>query len=58
MRRWSSTTSAAVTALRRQPGIADTLALADSLDVSVVAIGAWRSGCSTVWDAVSEPAAR
>ncbi|HEY0618707.1 MAG TPA: sugar-binding domain-containing protein [Kribbella sp.] len=45
---------AAVTALRRQPGIADTLALADGLDVSVVAIGAWRSGCSTVWDAVSQ----
>lgn len=45
---------AAVTALRRQPGIADTLALADGLDVSVVAIGAWRAGCSTVWDAVPE----
>lgn len=45
--------AAAVTALRRQPGIADTLSMADALDVSVVAIGAWRSGCSTVWDAVS-----
>jgi DNA-binding transcriptional regulator LsrR (DeoR family) len=45
---------AAVTALRRQPGIADTLAMADGLDISVVAIGAWRAGCSTVWDAVSE----
>jgi DNA-binding transcriptional regulator LsrR (DeoR family) len=45
---------AAVTALRRQPGIADTLALADGMDVSVVAIGAWRAGCSTVWDAVSD----
>ncbi|MEU0093624.1 sugar-binding domain-containing protein [Kribbella sp. NPDC006257] len=45
---------AAVAALRRQPGIADTLALADGLDISVVAIGAWRAGCSTVWDAVSE----
>lgn len=44
---------AAVVALRRQPGIADTLGLADRLDVAVVAIGAWRSGCSTVWDAVS-----
>jgi DNA-binding transcriptional regulator LsrR (DeoR family) len=43
----------AVAALRRQPGIADTLALADRLDISVVAIGAWRPGCSTVWDAVS-----
>jgi DNA-binding transcriptional regulator LsrR (DeoR family) len=45
---------AAVTALRRQPGIADTLALADGMDMSVVAIGAWRAGCSTVWDAVSD----
>ncbi|MFC0627343.1 sugar-binding transcriptional regulator [Kribbella deserti] len=45
--------AAAVTALRRQPGIADTLSMADALDVAVVAIGAWRAGCSTVWDAVS-----
>ena len=40
-------------ALRRQPGIRDTLHAADGLDVSVVSIGAWRAGCSTVWDAVS-----
>lgn len=40
-------------ALRRQPGIRDTLQLAARLDVSVVAIGAWRDGCSTVWQAVS-----
>ncbi|MDX6326064.1 MAG: hypothetical protein QOK15_2418, partial [Nocardioidaceae bacterium] len=40
-------------ALRRQPGIADTLQIADDVDVSVVAVGAWRSGCSTVWDAVT-----
>lgn len=39
-------------ALRRQPGIADTLRMADGLDVSVVSIGAWQAGCSTVWDAV------
>lgn len=45
------------TALRRQPGIRDTLQLVDGLDVSVVAVGAWRPGCSTVWDAVS-PAVR
>lgn len=41
-------------ALRRQSGINDTLQLADGLDVSVVAIGAWRTGCSTVWEAVSK----
>jgi DNA-binding transcriptional regulator LsrR (DeoR family) len=41
------------TALRRQSGISDTLQLADGLDVSVVAVGAWRTDCSTVWDAVS-----
>lgn len=40
-------------ALRRQPGIRETLQAADGLDVSVVSIGAWRAGCSTVWDAVS-----
>jgi DNA-binding transcriptional regulator LsrR (DeoR family) len=40
------------TALRRQPGIADTLRRADRLDVSVISIGAWKAGCSTVWEAV------
>lgn len=44
-------------ALRRQPGIGDTLQLADGLDVSVVAVGAWRADCSTVWEAVT-PAIR
>jgi len=44
-------------ALRRQPPISDTLRVADSLDVSVVAIGAWKAGCSTIWSAVS-PAVR
>lgn len=42
-------------ALRRQPAIAHPLAMADGLDVSVVSIGAWRAGCSTVWDAVPAP---
>lgn len=41
-------------ALRRQAGIDDTLQIADGLDVSVVAVGAWKAGCSTVWDAVSK----
>jgi len=45
--------AAVATALRRQTGISDTLRLADTLDVSVVAIGAWQAGCSTVWEAVS-----
>ncbi|MDQ6754737.1 MAG: Cro/Cl family transcriptional regulator [Actinomycetota bacterium] len=38
--------------LRRQPEIADALAKADSLDLAVVAIGAWRSNLSTVWERV------
>lgn len=41
-------------ALRRQAGIDDTLQVADALDVSVVAVGAWQAGCSTVWEAVSK----
>lgn len=36
--------------LRRQPEIAGALAKADSLDLAVVAIGAWKSGSSTVWE--------
>jgi DNA-binding transcriptional regulator LsrR (DeoR family) len=36
--------------LRRQPEIAGALAKADSLDLAVVAIGAWKPGTSTVWD--------
>lgn len=48
---------AVAAALRRQPGIRDTLQLADRLDVSVVAVGAWQAGCSTVWEAVP-PAVR
>jgi DNA-binding transcriptional regulator LsrR (DeoR family) len=44
--------AAVAAALRRQPGIRDTLQLAGTLDVSVIAVGAWRAGCSTVWEAV------
>lgn len=36
--------------LRRQPEIAGALAKADSLDLAVVAIGAWKPGSSTVWE--------
>ncbi|CAN5768952.1 DeoR family transcriptional regulator [soil metagenome] len=46
--------AAAAAALRRQPGIQDTLRLADELDVCVVAVGAWRARCSTVWEVVSQ----
>ncbi|MET1088811.1 MAG: sugar-binding domain-containing protein [Arthrobacter sp.] len=38
--------------LRRQPEIAGALAKADSLDLAVVAIGAWKAGSSTVWERV------
>lgn len=46
--------SGVAAALRRQPGISETLQLAERLDVSVVAVGAWKAGCSTVWQAVSK----
>ncbi|MHA7276755.1 sugar-binding transcriptional regulator [Arthrobacter sp. Hz1] len=39
--------------LLRQPEIAGALSKADSLDLAVVAIGAWKSGASTVWDRVN-----
>lgn len=39
--------------LRRQREIAAALAKADSLNLAVVAIGAWKPGCSTVWDRVN-----
>ncbi|GAB2674582.1 sugar-binding domain-containing protein [Thalassiella azotivora] len=42
------------TALRRQRGVREAIALADDLDVSVVSVGAWRPGGSTVWEAVPE----
>lgn len=44
--------------LRRQPVLAEALARADALDLAVVAIGAWRSGESSVWEKVSPPSAR
>lgn len=44
----------AASSLRRQRGIADTLEMAGRLDLAVLAIGAWRPGCSTVWDVVDE----
>lgn len=47
----------AAAVLRRHPAIADTLAMADDLDVAVLSVGAWRAGCSTVWDAAA-PALR
>lgn len=43
--------------LRRQPEIAGALAKADSLDLAVVAIGAWKAGSSTVWER-ADPAVR
>ncbi|WP_157940098.1 sugar-binding transcriptional regulator [Arthrobacter ruber] len=39
--------------LRRQPVVADVLAGADSLDIAVVSIGAWRAEQSAVWEKVS-----
>lgn len=41
---------ATASGMLRQPEIAGALAKADSLDLAVVAIGAWKSGCSTVWE--------
>lgn len=41
--------------LRRQREIAGALAKANSLDLAVVAIGAWKAGSSTVWDRADEP---
>ncbi len=48
---------ATASGLRRQPEIAGALARADSLDLAVVAIGAWKPGCSTVWER-ADPAVR
>lgn len=41
--------------LRNQVEISDALTRADSLDVAVVAVGAWSPGLSTVWDRVDNP---
>ncbi len=38
--------------LRRQPEIAEALAKADTLDLAVIAIGAWAPELSTVWERV------
>jgi DNA-binding transcriptional regulator LsrR (DeoR family) len=43
--------------IRRQPVVTDALARADSLDIAVVSIGAWRANESSVWEKVS-PAMR
>jgi len=39
--------------LAKQPGIRATLDRVGDVTVAVVAVGAWRAGYSTVWDAVS-----
>ncbi|PYI37676.1 Cro/Cl family transcriptional regulator [Arthrobacter psychrolactophilus] len=44
--------AATATGLRRQPEIADAMHKADSLDLAIVAIGAWAPNLSTVWDRV------
>lgn len=44
--------AATATGLRRQPEIADAMRKADSLDLAIVAIGAWAPNLSTVWDRV------
>ncbi|ALV46842.1 hypothetical protein MB46_16460 [Arthrobacter alpinus] len=44
--------AATATGLRRQPEIADAMRQADSLDLAIVAIGAWAPNLSTVWDRV------
>ncbi|HZC51991.1 MAG TPA: sugar-binding domain-containing protein [Mycobacterium sp.] len=46
--------AATATTLRRQPGIADALAHCDQLATAVIAVGQWRTGDSTVYDALSE----
>ena len=44
--------AATASGLRRQPEIAEAMRKADSLDLAVVAIGAWAPNLSTVWDRV------
>lgn len=46
--------AATASTLRRQPGIADALAHCDQLATAVIAVGQWRTGDSTVYDALSE----
>lgn len=40
--------------LMRQPEIAEVLAMADKLDIALVAIGAWKPNESTVWQKVGQ----
>jgi DNA-binding transcriptional regulator LsrR (DeoR family) len=47
--------AATANGLRRQPEISDALNKADSLDLAVIAIGAWGPDVSTVWDRVDNP---
>lgn len=44
--------AATAAGLSRQPEIADAMHKADSLDLAIVAIGAWAPHLSTVWDRV------
>lgn len=44
--------AATANGLRRQPEIADAMHKADSLDLALVAIGAWAPNLSTVWERV------
>lgn len=44
--------------LRAQPGIVDTLIKCADVTVAVIAVGQWRPGASTVYDALSDGEAR
>ncbi|WP_115788340.1 sugar-binding transcriptional regulator [Arthrobacter silvisoli] len=46
------------TGLLRQPEIAEALAKGDSLDLAVVAVGAWKPNESTVWERVDNKVRR
>ena len=43
----------AAAAIRRQADVADALALVPSVTISMVAVGAWAPGLSTIYDALS-----
>jgi DNA-binding transcriptional regulator LsrR (DeoR family) len=47
--------AATANGLRRQPEISDALNKAGSLDLAVIAIGAWGPDVSTVWERVDNP---
>ena len=40
--------------LREQPGIADALQRCDDISIAVIAVGHWKPGSSTIYDALSE----